>query len=348
MGGALGASDPTPPSQRPADAAPQEPGGRLDASPDDADPTDSGDTDDASDLTDAGVAEDVADAATSIDASVPLSLTNLELRYTTPLSAMLMWSSFGGESMDFARYEIWHGTDEASVMNALAPAVRWSDEEDPGLAFLERPIQQRITRTILSGLLPNTHYYARLRGLNTSGTVLAETGAISFDTPSPPTQVLTLYANAFLLGSWSGATDVASICSSTRNPYAGSRSSELESLGVEDGSVFHYGGLNLARPWSAGSFQTAFLEFAIDCPDTIEYVEAWISDPDGETARFVWPDYFVCHPGYQVIQVPLTGLYRSESQDPIAWDTLSIVDQFAIWAPWPRGLIYIDEIVIRY
>lgn len=306
---------------------------------------------DATDTADADVTRNDAGSDASVD--IPLVLSDFRLGYVTPNSAMVLWSSVG-EPAQFDRYEVWYGTDAASVDAQTPPAVAQSGQQDPGLTALSRPAQQRITRTILVGLTPSTHYFANLVGITREGgtekVTHTDTAPIAFDTPPVPLRTLTLYQDAFLPSSWVlGESPSSDPASTTQNPHTGSESIEFVSTGAADGFVFHYGSLGIPRPpWSADEFAAAYLEFAIDCSSVIEYAEAWLSDDADNFAFFGWPDYFVCHSGWQIIQVPLSRMQPAGATDPILPDTLGSIDQMASWAPWPSGTQFIDDVVIRY
>lgn len=301
-----------------------------------------------------GVDTVVSDGHNSDAVVRPFAISSFEVGYATPNVAYIEWWPEGVPS-DFAEYELWYGTDRATVDSARGPARRWGREQDLNLAYLFRRAPQTISRTMVLGLEPETEYFAMLRAVSSTDTVLARTDVVGFTTPAEPTAAVVLYADAPVFGSWyfgeSNGLPSSGITSSTVNPYSGTSALDVPvTLPPTPGFVIHYGGLNLSLPvWNEAIFDRAYLEFAVACTGgNVDYLDLTLSDAVGRILVFGSPGYYLCGPQYRVIQIPLTEM-RDANDWPGAYDRFGgQLSQIIFWGPWLMGTVHIDEIRIRY
>jgi hypothetical protein len=201
-----------------------------------------------------------------------------------------------------------------------------------------------VSRTIItSGLLPSTQYYVRVVAY-APNEVLAETDALPATTPAAATSFLDVFADERTPGTWLLPAEFGV---DTTAPFSGAASLGYPSAG--GGQVLHYGGLGLdITALDATTFPGAYLELAIDCAGgDMEYGEVALY---GATRNiwFSWPDYYVCGPGYRVVQVPLSRFRDDTGEYATATSIDSPLDQLWMYGAWEVGAVRIDAVRIGY
>jgi len=262
---------------------------------------------------------------------------------------MIQWAPVG-IPLGFDHYQAWFGSDREAVAEARAPAQLWGPADDLNLGSLFRAAPKTISRTTLRGLSAEVEYHVALQALSAES-VVAQVEPVSFTTTARPSRgSMDIYRDGFLPGSWSRGEDaVATIESSANNPFAGTESI-LFTVIADGGFVFQHGDLGLdLTGLPADWFDTALLELAISCTGgEVDYAEVMLHDDSGGDIYFSWPDYYTCGQGFRTVQIPLAAM-RVSAEEYATADALSgRISQLWMWAAWPVGEVYVDEVRVLF
>ncbi len=288
-----------------------------------------------------------------------LSLEDFDVVEITPNTFKVVWWP-EGVAQGFQRYEVWVGTDQMAVQENRAPAVMWGPNDDPNLGYMIQRAAQVVNHTRVLSLQANTDYFVLLQAV-AGAQIVGRTSILSVSTPPVPTDSIDIYRDTWTAG-WSIDADWALSESSTINPYQGSESLRLQinaspiPESQNTGFPFQYAALNVSLGNINDSvLNTAYLEFAIDCAGgSFPYGEIALFSPSlaqSDSRASLWynyPNYYVCVPGYRVVQIPLNAFNGNKGSSPSIDAFGGVLAMFWIYGGWKVGDVYMDEIRIRY
>jgi hypothetical protein len=91
----------------------------------------------------------------SLDTAAPLGLLYLSKFASTASSVTLNWSS-GVADANFHHYELWHGSNQADVINRTGTAQKWSVNNDAALS------SETSNSTVITGISLTDNYYVKI------------------------------------------------------------------------------------------------------------------------------------------------------------------------------------------
>ena len=283
-----------------------------------------------------------------------ITISDLGAEWTTPNGIRWSWLA-QGRPEDLARYELIVGETQQAVCQGRDVRV-WGPDDNPELARFFLPDSASadpVTRTLTDEHQSDRPYFARLRAIDTRSRVSLSNVASTRTLGQPQVGALEVYSESDI-----GSAPQCLSPSSTA-PFQGSKHYQVTPACPNEGDGNCAGPNNAAScwmnlsleknidltTWDAGSFETAYLEFAIAYDAT---APAYWAEAHLKRDQAVWSVRALtlrADGAYRLYQVRLNSLIHSSERPIELADLAQPFDAFWLGGRWQAGsTVRIDEV----